>query len=52
MTTLESLTRAFAAATTVEAAGAGFDDSAARAAHERGDALEEQSRAMVEVGPL
>jgi len=46
-----SLTRAYAAVTTMGAAEVGIDDSAVREVHARGEALDEQSRAIVEVGP-
>jgi len=47
---IASLTRAYAAVTTIGAAEAGLDDSALREVHARGEALDEQSRAIVEVG--
>jgi hypothetical protein len=47
---IASLTRAYAAVTTIGAAATGLDDSALRDVHARGEALDEQSRAMVEVG--
>jgi len=46
-----TLTRAYAAVTTMGAAEVGIDDSAVREAHARGEALDEQSRAIVEVAP-
>jgi hypothetical protein len=46
-----TLTRAYAAVTTAGAAEIGLDDSAVREVHARGEALDEQSRAIVEVGP-
>jgi hypothetical protein len=44
-----SLTRAYTAATTKGAAEVGLDDSALQGVHARGEALEEESRAIVEV---
>jgi hypothetical protein len=53
LTTLESITRAYAAATTVEAASAGFDDSAARSAHDRGEVLDDgRGRASTMMLPI
>ena len=46
---IASLTRAHTAATTRGAAEIGLDDTALRGVHARGEALEEQSRAIVEV---
>jgi len=46
---IASLLRAVAASTMVGAAEAGLDDRAMRDVHARGEVLEEQSRAMVEV---
>lgn len=46
---VQSLVRAVAAAATVGAAEVGLDDTAMRDVHLRGEVLEEQSRAMVEV---
>jgi hypothetical protein len=45
-----SLTRAYAAAATMGAAEAGIDDRALRDVDARGEALDEQTRAIVEVG--
>ncbi len=45
-----SLTRAYAAAATMGAAEAGIDDRALRDVDARGEALDEQTRALVEVG--
>jgi hypothetical protein len=47
---IASLTRAYAAVTTAGAAEVGIDDSAIRDVHARGEALEVQSRAIVEAG--
>jgi len=47
---IASLTRAYAAVTTMGAAEVGIDDTALRDVHARGEALDEQSRAIVEVG--
>jgi len=47
---IASLGRAYAAVTTAGAAEVGIDDSALRDVHARGEALDEQSRAIVEVG--
>jgi hypothetical protein len=46
---VQSLTRAYTAATTKGAAEVGLDDSALQGVHARGEALEEESRAIVEV---
>ena len=46
---ITSLTRAYTAATTKGAAELGLDDAALRGVHARGEALDEQSRAIVEV---
>ena len=48
---IATLTRAYTAVTTMGAAEVGIDDSAVREAHARGEALDEQSRAIVEVAP-
>jgi hypothetical protein len=47
---VKSLTRAYAAVTTIGAAEAGIDDTALRDVHARGEALDQQSRAIIEVG--